>query len=234
VPRDRVSVAAFVLSLPGALVISIPLAIWGLVRTSARARRGRGLAIAALCVSGAWVVVSVLLLMASGLLGAGQQTALPDDPSPVAPLAPSSAAPTVSATEEPVAAQPTGPMTKAKRIYWQDLKSRTCVREPEDATASYVTAVDCRAEHDVEVMSRTSLSKTEKWPGDEVVEDAAFEKCSDAFTGYVGLPFDDSRLELSFYSTDEEGWEEGDTTLICLVYDPVTTNAPKRLKGAAE
>ena len=233
-PRDKVSVAAFVLSLPGALVIAVPLAIWGLVRTSARARRGRGLAIAALCVSGAWVVVSVLLLMAPGLLGANQVSALPEDVPSVAPPAPGTPAPTASASDEPVAAQPTGPMAKPKRVYWQDLKPMTCVREPDDETASFVTAVDCRAEHDVEVMSRTSLKKTKKWPGDEAVNTAAFEKCSAAFAGYVGVPFDESRLEASFYSTDKEGWDQGDTTLICLIYDPVATNAPRRLKGAAE
>ena len=233
-PRDKVSVAAFVLSLPGALVISIPLAIWGLVRTSARARRGRGLAIAALCVSGAWVVVSFLLLMAPGLLGADQVSALTEGVRSVAPPTPSTSAPTASASDEPVAAQPTGPMAKPKRVYWQDLKPMTCVREPDDETASFVTAVDCRAEHDVEVMSRTSLKKTKRWPGDEAVNTAAFEKCSAAFAGYVGVPFDESRLEASFYSTDKEGWEQGDTTLICLIYDPVATNAPRRLKGAAE
>ena len=232
-PRDKVSVAAFVLSLPGALVISIPLAMWGLVRTSGRARRGRGLAIAALCVSGAWVVVSGLLLLAPGLLGAGQPTVLQEGTSSVAPLVAATPEPTASPSDEPVPAQPTGAMKKAKKVYWEDLRPATCIRTPADAAID-ITTVDCRAEHDEEVTARTSLPKTHGWPGDKAVEDAASATCRTAFEKYVGISYDDSRLELSFYSTDKDGWNSGDRTLICTVYDPSAPNLTESLKAAAQ
>jgi hypothetical protein len=54
---NGLAIAAFVLSIPGLLVVSVILAIVALVQTKRSGEKGRGLAIAALSISGAWVVI---------------------------------------------------------------------------------------------------------------------------------------------------------------------------------
>jgi hypothetical protein len=231
-PVDKVSVTAFVFSLIGFAIVAIPLAIWGLVRSKPGPRSGRGFAVAALAISVAWVVVGSALLLTLGVF-AGAQKAAVSDAIPATPTSSTSA--TTSASGAPVPApQPTGPLSKAKRVYWEDLRQTMCVRIPEDPDAIYVSVLDCRAEHEEEVTARTVLAGTTTWPGDDAVDSAAEGKCRTAFEAYVGIGYDDSRYELDFLITDKSGWEEGDRRLICLVLDPTEQKLTRSLRGAGQ
>jgi hypothetical protein len=79
------------------------------------------------------------------------------------------------------------------RVYWEDLEPGMCVRE--DPNEMDYIVVDCRAEHEEEVMSRDTLAGSKEWPGDAALEDAADEKCESAFESYVGLGIDESQLD---------------------------------------
>ena len=107
-----------------------------------------------------------------------------------------------------------------------------CVRNPSSASELYITVVDCRATHDEEVTLRGLLTGTRKWPGDAAVDAAAEAKCHAAFASYVGVPFEQSRLENDFYTTDRTGWSAGDHRLICLVYDPDDSSLTRSLRGS--
>ena len=72
----------------------------------------------------------------------------------------------------------------AQRVYWEDLQPGMCVRE--DPNEMDYIVVDCNAEHEEEVMSRSTLAGSDEWPGDAAVEDAALAKCEPAFATYVG------------------------------------------------
>jgi hypothetical protein len=236
-PVDKVSVTAFVFSLIGFGIVAIPLAIWGLVRTKPGPRRGRGFAVAALAISVAWVVVGSALLLTLGVFAGGQKAAVSDvsDAIPTATAtAPTTSANATTSAGAPVAPQPTGPLSKAKRVYWEDLRQTMCVRIPEAPDAIYVSVLDCRAEHEEEVTARTVLAGTTKWPGDDAVDTAAEDKCRTAFEAYVGIGYDDSRFELDFLTTDKSGWEEGDRRLICLVLDPSQQKLTRSLRGAGQ
>ena len=237
-PRDRVSVTAFGFSLIGFSLVAIPLGVWGLVRTRSGAGRGRGFALAALGVSAAWIVATFALVATSGLLSNVDTLAaadLPESaPAPVASgaLATPSATPaTASATPE--ASQPTRPLSKPRKIYWEDLKAGMCLRTaPESALDMPV--VDCRAAHEDEVITRTVMAGPSNWPGDEVIDTSADTKCRTAFATYVGIGYDDSRLELDFWTVDPDGWRDGGRTLVCLVYDPSDPTLTGALKGTAQ
>ncbi|MGH3339652.1 MAG: septum formation family protein, partial [Propionibacteriaceae bacterium] len=82
------------------------------------------------------------------------------------------------------------------RVYWEDLQAGMCVRE--DPNEMDYLVVDCNAEHEEEVMSRSTLAGSDEWPGHAAVEDAALEKCKPAFASYVGLALDESRLDLDY------------------------------------
>ncbi|GAA2151576.1 hypothetical protein GCM10009826_08680 [Humibacillus xanthopallidus] len=107
-----------------------------------------------------------------------------------------------------------------------------CVRNPSNASVLYITVVDCSATHDAEVTLRALLTGTRKWPGDDAVDAAAEARCNAAFASYVGVPFEQSRLETDFYTTDRTGWSAGDRRLICLVYDPDNTSLTRSLRGS--
>ena len=237
---DKVSVSAFVLSLVGVAIVAIPLAIWGIVRTGSSARRGRGFGVAALCISAAWALVASVVLVNSGVLSGGRQVALTDSP-------PSRSAPTASPTASPTAVKPTpspsvthvgiqprGPLKKSKRVYWEDLKPTMCIKVPTNPSGVYVTVVDCRAEHEEEVMARTVLVSSKKWPGDAAIQAAAESKCRRPFASYVGIAFDASKLDMDYLSGDRSAWTSGDRRLICLVLDPSRSKLTQALRGVAE
>ena len=92
--------------------------------------------------------------------------------------------------------------------------------------------MDCSATHDAEVTLRALMTGTRKWPGDDAVDAAAEATCNDAFASYVGVPFEQSRLETDFYTPDPTGWSAGDRRLICLVYDPDDTSLTRSLRGS--
>ena len=232
---DAVSVIAFVFSVIGVGLVAIPLAIWGLVRTRSP-RRGRGFAIAALCLSVAWAVASFALLSSGFLESSSQPVATNDsralpaaDITTTTPAQPSRS----TATRSSTATQQARPLSKPKRVYWEDLKPGMCVRSPHQPAIS-VTVVDCRAGHDEEVMARTALARSAAWPGDVAGQAAVEDRCRAAFTAYIGIGFDDSRLEMDSLTTDKSGWRSGDHRLICLVLDPANAHLTRALRGSQE
>lgn len=234
---DKVSVLAFVFSLVGMGIVAIPLGVRGILRTGRSGRRGRGFAIAALAFSAAWAVAISALLLASGVLMGGGQAAVSDvsERAPTVSDTPSSTSSAASSASTATAGSgPTRPPDKPKRVYWEDLKPTMCVRFPQATDATYVTVVDCRVGHQQEVMSRTTLAGGTKWPGDDAVDAASEVKCRAAFESYVGIAYDDSRLELDSVTTDAAGWADGDHTLVCLVLDPANEHLTRTLRKAQE
>jgi hypothetical protein len=137
---------------------------------------------------------------------------------------------TATTTVKPPAAAPA--LLKPKRVYWGDLKPTMCVRD--STTTSKPTVVDCRSDHQAEVTARTVLPGPRKWPGDAAMDDAASTKCKAPFAAYVGTRYDDSRLDVGYYTADKVGWEHGYHTLICLVLDPDNDHLTRTLHHARE
>ena len=128
----------------------------------------------------------------------------------------------------------TAPLKKTRTVYWQNLKPGMCLMIPEEESAYDVKVTDCRAEHHAEVMLRTDLPGEGSWPGDDVVDAAAAAVCEKTLQKYIGLPFDSSRLEIDFFTTEKAGWVDGDRRLICLVYDPDAETTAVALKGSKQ
>jgi len=102
---------------------------------------------------------------------------------------------------------------------------------PEGETSS-VGAVPCAEEHDGEVFHDFSLPAGD-FPGDEAVTDASLEGCDAAFGQFVGVSWDESTLDYSYYAPTEETWTELDDRLVsCVIVDPAGP-VTGTLKGAA-
>jgi hypothetical protein len=109
-------------------LVSIPLGIWGVIRTRNKQRRGRILAVISFVLIGLWAVIGTLVGMTGRLRftsSTDQAAAAPN--SIVAPTtatvlpAPATVSPTPSPSKTKIPGrQPHGPLRKAKKVYWDD------------------------------------------------------------------------------------------------------------------
>lgn len=84
---------------------------------------------------------------------------------------------------------------------------------------SSVPVIDCSEPHDSEAYASIMMPDGD-FPGEEAVTAAAEEGCLAEFEGYVGIPYEDSSFEVSFYFPTEGSWGDGDREILCTVYDP--------------
>jgi hypothetical protein len=219
-----VSIAALVLAVPGILVAAIPLAIAGLVRTRHRVRRGRGLAIAGLVLSWAWTI------LLSAVAGAALMFVAEREARPAASSQGAASAPVAQPPPAPVSSEPPGitpsptPGTpprpvKPKRISTEKIKVGHCIDRMPAKTFVTLPVVPCVQPHDVEVYAIRNLGRG-GWPGDKALADRADKACHPVFATYVGVPYDQSTLETSWYGPTQAGWRAGNREVACLLYDP--------------
>jgi len=92
-----------------------------------------------------------------------------------------------------------------------------------DATASgtvtEVPIVPCSEPHDSEAYASIQVEDGD-FPGDEAIKEQADADCVAAFGDFVGVEYNDSELEYTYYFPSAESWEQGDREILCEVYDP--------------
>ena len=213
---------AFVLAVPGAIVAAVPLGIVGLVRTRNRARRGRGLAVSGLVVSGLWTLVLAMVAGAAMMLLIQQSGETATPPAAASGVTPSptpvdSAPP--SATPAPSTAAPTPRPVRPKKVRIKDIRIGHCIDREPTGTFETLPVVPCAQPHDVEVFAIRSLSAG-RWPGDQAVSERADKACRPAFQAYVGVSYDESTLEMSWYMPTKSAWQAGDRGVTCVLRDP--------------
>lgn len=101
-----------------------------------------------------------------------------------------------------------------------DIQVGDCMAEPEGDEVTDVEVVPCSEEHDYEFYYAYDLDLGDGFPTEEAMSADADQKCYDAFTDFVGIPFEESAsLYYSYYSPSAESWAEGDRQIQCLVYE---------------
>lgn len=103
-----------------------------------------------------------------------------------------------------------------------------CLNEMEvdhDDSVSTVPIVDCSEPHDLEVYHGGSMDSALEFPGRDEVIELVDEGCYEAFETFIGIPIDESDLNLQTLFPLEESWELGDREYLCLVgqFDEQTT-----------
>jgi hypothetical protein len=102
------------------------------------------------------------------------------------------------------------------------LQEGDCIRDPglveviED-----VEAVGCDEPHEVEVFAVIELPDADGAPylGEELVYAGAMDRCLPRFAGYVGTPYEESVYWVDAWTPVEEGWDGGDRTVLCVIYE---------------
>jgi hypothetical protein len=231
-PLDRVSLFALMTAGPGLGLVSVPLGIWGVIRTKNHQRRGRILAVISFVLIGLWAIVGTVVGVMAGLpvTSATDQAAAPAPSSIVPPTtvpatvspAPATVSPTpvAPAKKKIPGRQPHGPLRKAKKVYWGQLKTGDCFKGWTEKGTTMITRVDCRSPHEEEVTGTFNLRGGSRYPGDAAVEKASDARCKKYFARYVGIHWDSSAYNFNSATPDRSNWRYGDRLVICMAEDP--------------
>lgn len=97
-----------------------------------------------------------------------------------------------------------------------------CFNEETDAsTVSSVDIVECDVPHAYEAFESIQMSDAD-YPGDAAAQEQANAECEAPFTEYVGIGWEESIYDYSFYYPTQETWDDPvlqDREILCLIVD---------------
>jgi Septum formation len=102
--------------------------------------------------------------------------------------------------------------------------------DPSGEEITEVPTVDCEEPHQSEAF-HTATIEGEELPPSAEIERLVQEECLAEFESFVGMPYEQSALEVIWLEPTEESWEQGDRELVCLVTDPAAQTTGS-LQGA--
>jgi hypothetical protein len=80
-----------------------------------------------------------------------------------------------------------------------------------------VPGVPCSEPHDNEIYALFDISGD--WPGDERVEELAFEGCHDRFAAAIGKSYEESVIDVGTMYPTQGSWKQrGDREVVCVAY----------------
>ena len=72
------------------------------------------------------------------------------------------------------------------------------------------------------------------YPSDAQVGAWLEKHCLPAFADYVGRAYEASRLDIAWFQPTRDGWEDGDRSMQCAVYDPTDTELVVALRDSRQ
>lgn len=95
-----------------------------------------------------------------------------------------------------------------------------------------IETVDCAEPHAAEVFHSIAVQESgSDYPGKEELQRQA-GGCAAFFKGFVGKPYDESDLEITYFHPTPESWKQGDRQILCIVAVPTGT-VTGSLKGSS-
>lgn len=88
--------------------------------------------------------------------------------------------------------------------------------EDEGEEVYNVPTVPCSEPHTWEVMKNLTMADDE-FPGETQTAAYADEQCLAEFEGFIGVAYDDSVHDFTYYTPTAAGWATGDRTINCLI-----------------
>jgi len=131
-----------------------------------------------------------------------------------------------------------GTIATSGSVQTQQLQVGDCFEDPsmlgladgETTQSSTVTGIPCTQPHDFEVFAVVPVDGSD-YPGDDAISTQAQSACKAAFEGFVGVAFDDSVLDVYFYTPTSQTWSRlHDRSITCSVSEGTGTTGT--LRGA--
>ncbi|MEV7607229.1 septum formation family protein [Paenarthrobacter sp. NPDC089322] len=113
------------------------------------------------------------------------------------------------------------------------VKVGDCIAEPSGNEVKDVSIIPCEQSHDLEAYAAKDIA-ADAYPGDSEVERQSEEYCGAEFATFVGLPYDQSTLELTYFYPTSETWAADDREIVCLIGGAPGEATTGTLKGAAK
>jgi len=101
------------------------------------------------------------------------------------------------------------------------LRVGDCMASTDQATeVQTVPTRPCNEAHDSEIFASTMLPDGD-FPGDDAVTATADDFCYGQFQVFVGMAYEQSVLELSYFMPSQESWDGmADREVLCILVDP--------------
>jgi hypothetical protein len=97
-----------------------------------------------------------------------------------------------------------------------------CLADFTDATEwSSIEASPCSEPHSDEIYATGEIPDSDEYPGRTAVESAAQDICLSHYEAFVGLPYDDSVLDIGYLAPTKDSWAEDDRAVLCTIFDPL-------------
>ncbi|MGF3052420.1 septum formation family protein [Microbacterium sp. YY-03] len=103
-----------------------------------------------------------------------------------------------------------------------DLEVGDCLNFPAADEFSDVELVPCGDAHDSEVILNFESALAEF--NEEEMYAEADEQCATEFQSYVGLDWETSIFDYTYFTPLEAGWEDGDRVITCVAYQADATD----------
>ena len=122
-----------------------------------------------------------------------------------------------------------GSIASRGSVLAMDLRVGDCFDDPDDLTSAApgetvdvvgVEVLPCDAPHDNEVFAIVDhpAGSDAAFPGEEALGKHAVERCVDQFEGWVGLPYEESILDVIVIAPQADGWRLGDRSILCAAH----------------
>lgn len=135
--------------------------------------------------------------------------------------------------DEPERDESTNEITEAGDADVFSMAVGDCVTDDAGATGevSEVPVVPCSEPHASEVFHSYQIT-TDELPAEAEMQAIVEEQCLGTFETFVGLPYDQSALDINWLEPTSGSWDGGDRELLCMVFDPAG-DVTGTLAGAA-
>ncbi len=161
------------------------------------------------------IVLTILGLVLVAVVGSTDESDSSASPAPVT----TTSTPTPTPTPTTAATPPEGDENGPQRRSLDRVVARgpgTCFNS-DPTPGSKLSIVDCDEPHTDEYYAELAVTGT-TYPGYEAVEEQADELCITAFEPYVGIPYDESALNFSYFYPSQGSWEnDGDRQVLCRI-----------------
>ncbi len=107
-------------------------------------------------------------------------------------------------------------VTSCSTTFAANLEVGDCLIEPDGDEFTTVQTIDCAEPHDLEVYAVYETPMTEYLD----IEVDAVSQCLNEFRAYVGVAYRDSEYEFDWLQPTEEGWDDGDREIRCILWSP--------------
>jgi hypothetical protein len=95
-----------------------------------------------------------------------------------------------------------------------------CLAEfPDAAELVSIEPLPCSEPHSDEIYASGSLADG-AYAGTSAIEVAARNLCLGEFAAFVGIPYEDSVLDIGYLTPTEKEWADGEREVLCTILDP--------------